>query len=41
MMPNHPSDFVVVIDVLEDPLANHRMLLHDPPLLECERARFL
>ena len=41
MMPDDRRDLGVIVDVRQDPFANHRVLLHLPPLLQRQRARLL
>jgi hypothetical protein len=41
MMANDPGDFGVIVDVPEDALADHGVLLHLTPLVEGKGARLL
>jgi hypothetical protein len=41
MVTHDPCDLCVVVDVRQDPLTDHCMLLHQPTLLRSERTRLL
>src|SRR5215208_212401 len=41
VMANNPRNLGVVVDLPQDPLANHRVLLHLSTLIEIQRTRLL